>query len=400
MKYLTLAIMISGLILIFFSCSQDESVNSPPGQPPQLESVVCPGKMALNSDFFHQLQAVVSGETGGLQVRCLLRDSSPDTIGLFFLYDDAGALTVNDGLIYTSTYSGDVVAGDGIFTLGLNSLFTDAEINVEGVFLLLDAEMNLIASDTVLIQVYENQPPELTEPNAPDTLISGFTPFNLETTVTDPQGLQDIAEVKFALPSLNQEYQMSDPENDGNYTYYMAPQFAAGKYPGFYFFRFYAVDSLQAYSQFIDKFIYIENTMPELTVPSLYHPDITTYAGTADSLLIIPEPGDTMEVTITVNVSDLQTAEDIDEVYINIQRPTGNWTYNYPMADNGWEWDLENYMLGLPYLGDENAGDGIYTTTKLYTSAVDEGLHIFHFQAEDKAGQAADSIAVGLRFTH
>jgi|GEM_PF-1644403 len=400
MKLIKLTALAGASMIFFASCSQDESINPQDISPAQLASVVFPGNMALDADYFHPVQAVVSGPSSGLFVKCVIIDAAQDTLADFYLFDDAGAILLGDGLSYTSSYSGDIVAGDGIFTLGLNSLFTEVEVEAEAVFLLLDEAMNYLDSETAALQIYENQPPSLTAPNMPDTLISGFTPFNLETAVSDAQGLQDIAEVKFSLPAANLEYLMSDPENDGIYTYYMAPEFAAGKAAGLYFFSFSAVDSLLAVSPAVEMTVYIENTAPVLTAPALYHPEITTYDSSSDSLLTIPEPGDTLEVVITVNVSDLQTVEDIEEVYVNIERPTGVWTFDYPMADNGLAWDLDLYMQGMPYLGDEIAGDGIYTTTKLYTSSVDEGLHLFHFQAEDGAGQAADSIAIGLRLEH
>jgi hypothetical protein len=67
------------------------------------------------------------------------------------------------------------------------------------------------------------------------------------------------------------------------------------------------------------------------------------------------------------------------------------------MADNGLDWDLDLYLEGLPYLGDETPGDGIFTFTKLYTSTADTGLHKFHFHCVDLAENDADSITVELR---
>jgi hypothetical protein len=213
--------------------------------------------------------------------------------------------------------------------------------------------------------------------------------------VTDEQGRGDIVEVKFELFaggfSLGLNYYLTDPDLDSIFTFYFEPAFSAGIATGNYTFRFSAQDSLNAISYLPDDTVFIENTPPLLT-DGLTDPD---------SVITIPDPGDTATVLVTVNVSDLQTLADIEEVFINYQRPdylpdSLIWTFGYPMADNGLPWDLDNYLQGLPYLGDEVAGDGIFTFTKLYTSEADTGLHYFHFHCLDKTGHTADSISVEL----
>ena len=386
------------MCLLLFSCSEDEGEITEALPPPQLESIDLPSKMALNSDYFHYFQAGITGDLAGIAVTCIMLDSLDSEIGEFTLRDDAGAFEILDEPDFASVFSGDVVAGDGIFTRKVNSLFTDYEGYFSARFIVTACDSDMIFQDEYPLEVYENQPPQLYTPNLPSILVSGFEPFNLEIEVTDPQGYSDIAAVQFEVHPLGNEYPMEDPENDGFFTYYLEASFAAGIFPADYVFIFTAIDSIGEISAPVNVNVYIENDPPILIEPMLEAEGITTYPSSGDSLLSIPDPGDTTMVKVTVKVSDPQTLLDIDSVYINYQRPTGIWTMGYPMADNGLEWDLELYLQGLPYLGDETAGDSVFTFTKPYTFEVDPGLHQFHFQCYDKANQPADSISINLWF--
>ena len=384
--------------VLFISCSEDEGVIQSVAVPAQLDSAAAPTKMALGSDYYHPFQAFMSGDMSGSQVQCYLLDTVGDTIADFYLHDDAGAVSIDDEKDYTSVYSGDVAAGDGIYVMSVNSGFTGTESEVQTKFVLTDQDSNI--SDSLLsnLSIYENQAPQITDPNLPLSLPGGFDAFNLETSVTDPQGYSDIAVVKFTLQVLGLDYFMIDPEQDGIFAYFMGPDFAAGKTSGSYLFSFAALDSLQAQSNIYYQSVFIENTPPMLSLPSLTSEYISSPVGGIDSLLTVPDPDDTLDIVVTVKVVDLQTLEDIQNVFINYERPTGVWTNDppYPMADNGLEWDFVEYDNGNPYLGDETAGDGIFTFTKQYTKDVDPGIHRFHFQCIDKANQIADSVTVGL----
>ncbi len=393
-------ILIILLSLLLFSCSEDESTIQESLTPPTLESILVPDRMALNSDYFFTIQAIITGNIEGVFVIASISQSSTLIADGLNLFDDANAIPIDDGLEFTGGHSGDVVAGDGIFSIRVNSLFATEENLYTITINAFDADSTLIGADFSEIDVYLNQAPQMTTPNLPDTLYSGFSGFNLESEVSDAQGYSDIAEVWFTLSLSGMEYEMSDPEEDGIFSYYMSAEFGAGKYPGSYQFSFLAKDSLGAVSIPINLWSYIQNTPPTLANPSIISDLIATYPGTADSVLVIPDPGDTVEVRFTVDVQDLQTLADIDLVFLNVERSNGEWTLNYPLADNGYEWDWQKFVEGEPYLGDEIAGDGIFTTTRLYTSSVEEGIHTFHFHCIDKVNQQADSISVKMRITN
>ncbi|NQS97885.1 MAG: hypothetical protein HQ591_05480 [candidate division Zixibacteria bacterium] len=389
-------------VIIILACSDEGEGIVEVIEPPQLESISLPDKMALGSEYMHIFQAVLSGDFSEVEVKCSLMDDENYTLDIFSLLDDAGAFQITGEPEFASPTSGDVVAGDGIFTRKVNALFTNVEGLYTAYFTVTAADSDTIAVEDYGIQVYFNQPPELSQPNLPPLLESGFSPFNLEISVSDPQGYSDIVTVEFELLPLGMEYDMYDPEMDGIFTYYMQPSFSAGIFTGDYIFRFTAVDSIGETSLPLDVEVYIENEPPSLANAALDAESISTDPISGDSLLKVPDPGDLLEVKVTVEVSDHQGLEDIDYVYIDYERPTGVWTLDYPMADNGLEWDLEQYLAGFPYLGDETAGDGIYTFTKLYittdTSAVDTGMHKFHFHCFDKVNQPADSICINLLF--
>lgn len=391
---LTLITILAALLLQ--SCSQDEGVTRTTLDPAQLESVAAPANMALDSDYYHSFQAHLSGDFDGFSVVCYLLESDGDTAAVFNLYDDAGAGVNDDGKIYTADYSGDVAAGDGIYAQAVNSAFTNVEDVFQAVFNLVNPDQEVDDSLVSTLNVYQNNPPALTVPNLPDSLISGFPAFTLESSVTDPQGYSDIAEVVFSLDALGLEYQLIDPEEDGIFSYFMGPEFSAGKAPGNYVVSFSAFDSLMTQSDIHNLTVFIENTPPVLSMPSLLSESITSDPGDADSLVTTPDPGDTLRITVTIIVVDLQTLQDIQDVHFSYDRPVGASTPYYPMADNGWAWSLEQYLNDQPYLGDETAGDGIYTFTKLYTSAVDPGIHRFNFHCLDRANQLADSVSVSL----
>ena len=395
----TILIILALTFSIFIlSCSEEEEGIVEVYEQPQLESIVLPDKMALDSEYMHIFQAVISGDFGEVEVRCSLLDDGGFELGEFRLLDDAGAFEIIGEPEFVSTTSGDVVAGDGVFTRKVNALFAEAEGFYTAYFTIATVDSDTIAVEDYGIQVYFNQPPELSQPNLPPLLESGFAPFNLEISVSDPQGYSDIVSVKFELLPLGMEYEMYDPEMDGIFTYYMEPSLAAGVFPGDYIFRFTAVDSIGETSVPLDVEVYIENEPPSLANAALEAESISTDPVSGDSILTAPEPGDTIYVRVMVNAADHQTLADIDSVFINYERPTGVWTMGYPMADNGLEWDLEQYLEGLPFLGDETAGDGVFTFTKPYTSEVDTGLHRLHFHCLDRANQPGDSISINLRF--
>lgn len=384
------------LAFIIVSCGLDEKSYLEPVSPPHIVSISLPANMALNSTYRHTFSAALSGQIADIQVRCIFIASDGDTAGIFLLYDDANASSIDDGLSYTSETSGDVAAGDGIFTRKVDSGFTSVEDHFTAFIQIIDMEDHVLELSQSDIFVYENNPPQMTPPVLPDTLYSGFSPFDVEVTVSDPQGLSDIVQVQFSIPLMGVDYPMTDSNNDGVYSYSMNPVFAVGKYPGLYQFHFYALDSIGASSAVHTPIIYIENEPPVFSSPALIGEFITTYNSTPDSALSVPDPGDTVEVEVTVVISDEQTLLDIDNAYINYLRPTGVWTYGYPLADNGLPWNLDEYLAGNLTLGDDTAGDGIYTFTKLYTSTADPGLHTFYFHCVDKVQQEADSIAINL----
>ena len=400
MKHLLFVVPLVILAILYISCSEDDyPVNIPISV--SIESIDAQTKMALGSDYFHQIRVVLAGSTNEINVEACIVNTTGDTLGQFELFDDAGATIIDDSLPYTDSHSGDVAAGDGIFSIRLNSLFTSSEIEVQMVVSAVNSEAVVVDADSFYIEVYENQAPVVSNPNLPAVLTSGFPAFNLEVTVTDAQGYGDIASVRFAIAILGELYTMSDPESDGIFSYYLGPEFAAGKYPGQYTFEFSAVDSLGMVSNILYEQAYIENGTPLISAPSIFNEFISSDGVSGDSLLTIPDPGDTLDVFFTVEINDPQTLADIDLVFMNIARPGSGWNNDeYPLVDNGFAWNLDSVLVGEPYFGDQTAGDGIFSTTRLYTSSVASGLHEFYFQCKDRIDQPADSVSVGLRFTN
>ena len=358
-----------------------------PPDPPQVTDVSAPDKMALGVADFKTFQVIISGESEGVEVNCSIYYEENE-IAAFQLLDDAGYTNftvIPDYLFYNS---GDVVAGDGIFTRWVNSLFTDSSSQFEVIFTVLNSDSLAIFQQSDELQVYMNSSPEMSAPNLPAVLDSVSLPLSLEALVTDPDGREDIDSVYFRLFEgtipQNLLYKMEDPEMDSIFTYYMDSTFAAGLM-GEYTFVFKAVDILGAESDSLGLTAVIENYPPTLSNP----------ATIPDSSITIPvDTSEIIELKITVEVGDPQGLGDIATVWIDIERPTGVWIYDYPMADNGLPFDIDS--LYLDYLGDETAGDGTYTTTRLYTYEADPGVHIFHFRAQDLVGNQAIAVSDSL----
>jgi hypothetical protein len=350
--------------------------------------------MALNSNYFHRFEVEVTGDIVGLSVKCVV-EAGTSPWAQFSLLDDANYNPITGDPDFASPYSGDVVAGDGIFTRGVNSNFAVlGEDNYTFRFYLINSDFDTLADQTSVVEVYSNDSPIIEVPPVlPSQLLSGFTPFDIEMTVSDPQGYQDIVQVKFTIFPGGSEFLMQDPEGDSVFTYHLEPEIAEGLYSGNYNFQFQAMDSLMSSAYYNDS-TYIENGPPILLSPALHNEDITFDSLTGDYSLAIPEGEEIAEVKVTIQISEPQGLGDVDEVFANYERPTGIWTFNYTMLDNGLPVNLDSLDQG--YLGDEIANDSVFTFTKFYTATVDPGLHKFHFHCFDKTQQSADSITVNL----
>ncbi len=378
-------------VLLFASCDQDEEgIITPPTGYPQVDSLRIPDKMSLNSAHYHLFQVMISGDSRNLQVKCSLSDTAGAFLGSFTLHDDASAYPVEDDSSFASERSLDVAAGDGIFSRGVNSMFTGFEGLFTADFTVTTSDSDTVGVLDAVIDVYENQPPVLHQPNLPDTLASGFTSRSMDMLVTDPQGREDISGVWFEIYSegtaLGLIYNLEDPDLDSIYSYYLEPSIAAGLETGDYLFRFTAEDSLEAWDS-LDAAVYLENEPPE----------ILEVATDPDTEMVVPDSGEIAEVLVTALISDPQTLADIDTAFFNYERPDGTWD-TYIMVDNGLPFDIDQYVINpyTPYQGDESAGDGIFSGMKLYTFEVDTGIHRFHIHSIDRVGQEADSVSVEL----
>ncbi|MBC8204658.1 hypothetical protein ISS30_09185 [bacterium] len=384
-----LAAVIS-IALILSSCSEEDSgILEEQYNPPQVESISIPENMAFGLDEYKIFRVIITGEAQGSEVFCTII-SGGQSAADFQLYDDAGYNVIVDYPEYLSENSGDVVANDGIFTRRVNSLFADNNAVYDVVFTVVDANSDTIYyndNSPLTINVYENAPPSLTIPNLPAVLDSTTLPHSLQTTVIDPQGREDIdsvyCELFQNLLPIGRTFSLQDPEMDSIFTYYIDSTFAAGL-SGDYQFVFKAVDILGAVSPPIEMTASIANYSPYLNNPAI----------SPDSIIILPEIGEITEVVITVSAGDYQGLGDIDTVTMDIERPSGLMSYDYPMADNGLPFDTTKLLLG--YYGDETAGDGVFTTTKLYNNQAETGFHTFYIKAVDKVGNEAEPVSVIL----
>ena len=72
----------------------------------------------------------------------------------------------------------------------------------------------------------------------------------------------------------------------------------------------------------------------------------------------------------------------------------GNGGLPIPMVDNGLPLDTLRWSEG--YLGDEVAGDSVYSTTAILYESSQHGTYQFTFEATDLAGNISDALLDSL----
>jgi len=290
--------------------------------------------------------------------------------GTFRLYDDASAYSLNDASEFASTHSGDLVANNGRFTRLINSHFADSA----GTYYLAvqawrDHEIAWTPQDTFLVSL--SLPPQVSNLNLPDTLYSGFPPFQIGLQAFDPDAAfgDSVVSVQMRLYSSSGAF-LGDPIqltalDQINYGHTISADFAVGLDSNFYTFAFRAYDTFNMISDSLGRSVYIENVAPYLADPFF-----------SDTVVTLPLPGDTTSFLASVRAWDDQTAEDIVEIYIQALKPDSTFGSIVELFDDGQS----------EVSGDEVAGDSTFTRIISIWPNNLLGLYVFHFRGLDQAG--------------
>lgn len=373
MKFLKLLIPLT-LVAGFWAC-EEEVVQPEPGDIFAIETVKTPAVVDVSRERDYALMFRIShpdGISAISGVKATLFQSNQTTqFREITLLDDGN--TQNSG-------SGDVLAGDGVFS---NVFQSDSLVFPRGSFFIrasvTDNSGETLTTGFAESRTIVNVAPEILTTNVPDTLQSGTAPIAFSITVLDSNLTDDIQyglmrlqrnSVTLATDTLFTENANSDFE--AVLTRNIDSTYAAERV-GEYQLAFQVADASGDLSNIVSQPIFLENTAP--TLSELQQPDSVQ----------LPPANQPKLTLLTIKISDPQGLSDIDSVYFNSVLPNGNPASNNPfiLYDNGLPFDPNQNPAAV---GDLVQGDGIYSRTIVISSDVPPGNYIFSYFSRDKIG--------------
>ena len=309
---------------------------------------------------------------------------------LMRLFDYSYKVSTLVDTLYDNASSGDVVPGDGVFSLSINSTKI---MDAPGKYILefSHPEVKEILLDTVvLLGGNKNLPPVLSGLILPETvsLDSPETKHYIFIDVIDPQGKSDMLEVKgkvyypyFATPSLeiilkNEGIPPEILKNENNYVYIFQPNDIARRGTGEYSILFNARDKKGNVSNSLYGPIYFFSQIENL-------PPIIEYVNAPDTV-----SSSIGTLLLEVKVKDVNGRGDIELVYFNSFLPDGNPSTNNPfyMYDDGSELSIDGKISG-----DKVKDDGIYSRI-ISVPPTAKGNYLFIFYAVDKVKNISEPV--------
>jgi hypothetical protein len=378
-----LSLLLPGLLLLplLIGCTKQEDSPLAPAPPFESQWRSRLSNLVFGTTVFDTVQVEVLAVSPQAvdSVIGVVITSLGQNVATFHLYDDASAFLRSDAPDFASSRSGDLVANNGYFTRLINSRFADsAGTYYIAVQAWRDHEIAWTPQDTIIISL--SLPPQISNLNLPDTLYSGFSPYQISLQAFDPDAAfgDSVVSVQMTLYT-NSGTPLGDPMpltalDQINFGHTISGDFAVGLDSNFYTFAFRAYDTFNLISDSLGKSVYIENRPPYLADPVL--PDT----------VIKPQSG-SINFLITVRTWDDQTVLDINDVELRSLKPDGQWSNNgnpFPMFDNGLPFVDSLWASG--YAGDEAAGDSIYTMTAFMDTNAQLGQYHFYLRASDLAG--------------
>jgi hypothetical protein len=361
--------LLSGLIILGFWACEEEVVKPEDGAPFAISPVKVPQVVDISRPKIYPVMFRVTHPQGSAaidKVTLMLLASDGQTIFLQQqLYDDGGF--VNAG-------SGDVVAGDGVYSILLQSsgafpqgdFFITAEAN--------DVAGNQVNSERLAARTILNVPPQIISVDMPDTLKSGSPPQTFATTVVDSNETDDIRytlmalkrdNVLFGIDTLYTSQAISNVQ--ALMTIVLDSTYAAERI-GTYQLELVAVDASDERSAPQHHPIFLENFPPRLY--NVVLPDTVNR----------PASGGVI-VAVHITANDPQGLGDVQMVNMTVQRSGGPASV-IEMFDDG---DIDNNR-------DSVAGDGIYSRALVVENTSTPGTFYFTFDAQDRVGNTAAAV--------
>jgi len=392
MNKIFLNLLLTILLLAFWGCSNDD----PPvmvGGTPSIDEIKTAEKWNPRLSQKYKVEVSVLDPQGPENIAGVYlnvqRDSGGPVIYTDSLYDDGAFFNTEDG---------DVLAKDGIFS----NRFSPSQISSpvqSGFFLLkfvaLDHDGHQSPEGEFLVSFGENSAPAITAVLAPDSLSVNLVPGIIQVTVRDSDGVDDIKRVYFESQKkgTSQIRYESELYNDGDpnhgdmvagdeiYSLKLDTGFLVAK-KGLYDLLFHAEDSFDEKNQAIPVHeIAIYNKIS--LIKNIQIPDT----------MVIPNEHTYNYSSLSLLAEDPESLFDIRSVYYYSFRNDTALFSGKPvkLKDNGIAFDYFNYVnelitFDVRSVGDEIAGDGIYTFPLVIESYFKPGAYLFRFYISDKAG--------------
>jgi hypothetical protein len=382
------------------SCNEE---NNPvaTGVNPEISKVKLQDKWSTQSSGFYKTEVWVNDPQGlgnltGVYLT-VHESSGGEEIFSDSLYDEGS---------YHYPEAGDVLAGDGVFS----NRFQTADISetvdqAEYIFRFIAFDMQNHESQIWenIITFGPNSPPVIHQISVPDSLSFQNENTIFSITVSDSDGIEDIAQAYFESKSLNRGFTLYEQElyNDGDFENHgdllagdsifstkIMTEFLAGK-KGQYDLIFHVQDTNEEENINEAKhLIYIENFASQFI--NLNVPDVIS---------IPPGSGEFNREMMTAEVTDPEGLADIDSVYFFSLKPDSSLANNgqpFIMVDNGLPYNAGNPLIET---GDEKSGDGIYSLSLLVYNGSIPGEYTFSFYIRDKAGNLTGPVKKTLQLT-
>ncbi len=382
------------------SCNEE---NNPvaTGVNPVISKVKLQDKWSTQSSGFYKTEVWVNDPQGlgnltGVYLT-VHESSGGEEIFSDSLYDEGS---------YHYPDAGDVLAGDGVFS----NRFQTADISesvdqAEYIFRFIAFDMQNHESKIWenIITFGPNSPPVIHQISVPDSLSFQNENTIFSITVSDSDGIEDIAQAYFESKSLNRGFTLYEQDlyNDGDFENHgdllagdsifstkIMTEFLAGK-KGQYDLIFHVQDTNEEENINEAKhLIYIENFESEFVTFNI--PDVIS---------IPPGSGEFNREMMTAEVTDPEGLADIDSVYFFSLKPDSSLANNgqpFIMVDNGLPYNAGNPLIET---GDEKSGDGIYSLSLLVYNGSIPGEYTFSFYIRDKAGNLTGPVKKTLQLT-
>jgi hypothetical protein len=405
MNKIVLSLLLTFFLFTIWSCSNDD----PPvmvASTPSIDKIKTADKWNPRLAQKYKVEVSVIDPQGPGNIAGVLltvqRDSGGPVIYTDSLYDDGA---------YYNEEDGDVLAKDGIYS----NRFLPSEIiyPVEpGTYIFQftakDRDGNHSQASELVVNFGANNAPTIVSIFAPDSFSVNLVPGLMQVTVSDSDGIDDIERVYFESrkEGSSQIRYEGDLFNDGNpdhgdliagdevFSTLLDTSLLVAK-KGNYRLLFHIVDSFNEKNIIVPEHeISLDNYIPRMTDIQVSE---RVAAPTGEEVRLEP---------VTVSVSDPEGLADIDSVYFYSVKWDST-LGDSVLANNGLPILLRDN--GLPvnindqdgiFVGDEVAGDGIYTFTVVIKSDFippnDKDGKIertFKFYTSDKAGNKVGPIA-------